>query len=245
MKKKELFAVTLLLVLMTIVAPLAVADNGENKKTTEVAKFEGIVKYYGSNTAYGWMLTVAKVNETAKSGALYSLENYTELPLPPINETYTYYLAILVESHIIQSDYSGYDFYIQGLWSAYEITWTFEDGMNYSWSITPIVENVTGELIVTGNWALFTIQIHGMETIGGTILSYFHHYCEVDCKMELLEVDVKCDCEINILDLIPVAKACGSVPGIQGFSFALDLNFDLQINVLDLIEISKHLGEQY
>ena len=250
MKREKLLAATFLLVLMTMAAaPLAVAHDEEGTgKETEIVKFAGNVQSYGETPAYGWMLTIAKVNETAKSGAFYSLENYTEPPLPPINNTYTYtfYLAILVNSSIVQSNYSGYDFYIQGLWSAYEVTWTFYDmPLNYSWSITPIVENVTGELTVTGNWTLFAIQIYSMDTISGTIISHFHHYCGIDCGMELPEVDVKCDREINVLDLIPVAKACGSVPGMQEFNFTLDLNFDLQINVLDLIEISKHLGEQY
>jgi parallel beta-helix repeat protein len=54
--------------------------------------------------------------------------------------------------------------------------------------------------------------------------------------------DVNYDGEVNVLDLIVVATALGTLPSETGWNHRADVKEDNEINVLDLILVAVHLG---
>ena len=236
-------AVMLLMALSLASASVA----AENQITSLV--FFGLVNSYGEQYAWGWLHGCSKVGEWAKVTAIFHPEqSMPGSPLTPgLNESYSFYLVRLTpnKTAIAELNYSDgiitYDFYTEGLWDIYNVTFTyFED--NCTKEILTVSENVTGKFYIFDGWTMFEIQIEGMDPITGNIVGY------IICNVALPEgeeegvADVNLDGSVNVLDLIKVGRACGTAPGLIGYSLQLDVNQDLEVNVLDLIAVATNLG---
>jgi nitrous oxidase accessory protein NosD len=57
--------------------------------------------------------------------------------------------------------------------------------------------------------------------------------------------DLNQDGTINIIDLVKIALAYGSVPGMPIWNPYVDLNQDSTINILDLVAVAVHFGQQW
>jgi parallel beta-helix repeat protein len=57
--------------------------------------------------------------------------------------------------------------------------------------------------------------------------------------------DVNQDGRINVLDIVKVALAFGSVPGMSNWNPYVDINQDLKINILDLVAVAINFGKQW
>ncbi len=57
--------------------------------------------------------------------------------------------------------------------------------------------------------------------------------------------DVTFDGEIDIYDLVHMAKAYGNTPGIGSYYFEIDLDANYVIDIYDLTTLAANLGETY
>ncbi len=57
--------------------------------------------------------------------------------------------------------------------------------------------------------------------------------------------DINHDGMIDVFDLVGIALAYGSVPGMPNWNTYVDLNQDNEINMLDLVMVAIHFGEQW
>lgn len=141
-----------------------------------------------------------------------------------------------------EDKYSGYDFYISGLWDAINVTFVYYpngegefDGENYNCTMEPVVSNATGELRVFEGWTKFALSITGLDLVSGSV----HHRFVGTMDVEIGDVDE--DGAVNIEDLVHVAHAYGGKPGIGNYGFEMDFNFDFQIDVGDLATVAAEI----
>jgi len=253
MKKvgKELLLVLLITALATIPAStFALPSTDPELVTPTYVMMQGLVTTYGSEpTAYGWCTTRALIGEWAKVNVFW----IPATPLPPQGEpstenfTYSFYMARL-DNGTAELNYDIYDLYISGLWDVYNVTFGYYGELRNS-SITPLEQDVPGELFVTGNWTDLTIQIEGFDLLTGIVV--FH----VERPMPIPPGDVSGDpsegmlgvpdCKIDIWDLVHTAKAYDSTPGIMNYDFSLDFNLDFKIDIYDLTTIAVNIGLKY
>jgi len=229
---------------------LARGDDSFTAEKTYV-RMCGLIDHWGLNSTFGWMGAHAKmqnINGTLSSSAQVHAVWTTSPPKPhegATNFTYSFYAAKLVNSSMIALNYSTYDFYISGFWDVYNITFVYYhrneqgefDGEDFNVTIEPVVSDATGELRVFGNWTKFEIDIAGIDLLSGEVLYYCIRHMEIEMG------DVNGDGEVNIHDLVSVAHAYGSKPGIGGYGFDLDFNFDFNIDIGDLTTVAANIEE--
>jgi len=159
--------------------------------------------------------------------------------LPATYFEYAFYAARLVNTSIVELNYSGNDFYISGLWDVYNITWAYSDEDNFNMTVKPVVVNGTGEFNVTNSWKDFTLDITGVELVSGKVVFLCYR------SFVIPPGDVNDDYVVDIFDLVHIGKRYGTTPGIAEFDFDLDFNDDSEIDVYDLTTIGANLGEEY
>lgn len=212
---------------------------------------QGMISSYGGlPVAYGWCGAYAKVGEGqfAQVHAFWiPLDLMPPLEEPSMNFTYTFYAARLVNASVVELNYTEViDFYISGIWDVNKFTFEYVDG-NFTMTMEVIVDDAAGDLSVTGNWTDFTIDITGIDIIGGAVMFYYITSAEPipigDVTGPIGEID---HC-VDIFDLVHVAKAYGSMPGMPevNFDFSIDFNFDFTVDIYDLTTIAVNIGESY
>jgi hypothetical protein len=110
-----------------------------------------------------------------------------------------------------------------------------------------LVDDGLGTLSVTNNWTDFTVNVQGIELIRGSVVFYAESSIEIPIGDVFGEGQLP-DGEINIWDLVHIAKAYGSTPGNQfvpNYDFSLDFNFDFIIDIYDLTTIAVNIGKSY
>jgi len=239
----SVLAMTLALMIPTFAQP-AFAQPAE----TWVMMHGMINSYGGVPATYGMTWAYAKIGEWANAYAF-----WIPLSLGPtfgglnITFTYSFYAARLVNASVVELNYTGYDFYISGIWDVNKLTFEYING-NFSKTIEVVVDDAPGELSVTSNWQVFTISITGIELLSGTVM--FYHVTSVgpipigDITGPIGQIDHR----VDIYDLVEVAQAYGSTPGnpsMPGFDFSIDLNFDFTVDIYDLTTLAANLGEEY
>ena len=89
------------------------------------------------------------------------------------------------------------------------------------------------------------MSLAGFEDVNGIIVT--SHIS----TMRVLEGDVNFDNQVNIYDLVHVAKHIGSTPGcvngkinmnLEDFE-SVDLNFDFHVDIYDLVTVATEIGE--
>jgi len=208
----------------------------------------GYINSYGDLPAFGWCGVYAKIGEWAQAFAAWMPGTPTIPETSP--ETINFYAARLVNTTLVELNYSGADLYIEGLWNVYNVTFIYEPGVvpgNYTFKVELLVDHGEGNLRVTDNWKNFAITITGIDEIKGTVI----HYCVR--QVEVIPMgDVSSssgpgipDYKVDIWDLVHAAKAYGSTPVMMNLDFSMDFNFDFKIDIYDLTTIAVNIGESY
>ncbi len=230
--KRHMFAVVLLMTLAMALIP-ALAQSATEPTFVAVL---GRVESYGGEPGCGYLGAFAEVGEWAEVGLFWTLEP-VHIAVIPYN--YSFYAARLVSTTTVELNYSGSDFYVSGLWDVYNVTFYYDkDG--YRWEFKVIIDDGSGELNVIDDWRAFTVDIDGIPQVAGIVLRY--------CIRTIKPIpigDVTFDGEIDIYDLVRVAKAYGNTPGIGNYYFEVDLDANYVIDIYDLTTLAANLGETY
>ncbi|NIP67078.1 hypothetical protein GWN63_06070, partial [Candidatus Bathyarchaeota archaeon] len=212
--KKEIFAVLLLMTLTLAVPSLAGAE------TPTWVMIQGqITDYGGTPVAYGYCGAHAKIGDFAKVHAFW----IPTIPTIPSGEpttenfTYSFYMAKMDNGTAEMPE--GMDLYMEGLWDVFNVTFGYYGEIQNS-TTDPMALEVYGNMTVYNNWTDFTINIEGFETLSGTVL--FKVIKDIEIPMgdvagppDGVPPEVpEPDCEVNIHDLVAVAQAYDSTPGL-------------------------------
>jgi hypothetical protein len=205
----------------------------------------GPVTQYGLNASRGWLNAHAKISPEENL----TMAHVFWMPMPPLEEnengnfTYSFYHAKLINTTMVALNYSGNDFYVSGLWTVYNVTFTYHDFQGeeeYQEDILYVVQNRTGELKVYGNWMNFTISIEGFDDIIGLVKHFGVH------PRACLEGDINGDGKVDIYDLVHVAKYIGCTPktptDLEGIEQA-DVNHDTHVDIYDLVTVATEIGQ--
>lgn len=242
--KKPVFVAFLLMTLAMTLIPTSAQSATE---PTFVAMM-GRVESYGGKPAYGYIGAFAEVNKSAKVGLFWTLQP-VHIAVIPYN--YTFHAARLVSTEMVELNYSDSDFYVSGLWDVYNVTFCYKKDGNFTLIVELWVDDGFGELNVLDNWKTFTVDIKGIQEVAGIVL----RYCVRPIK-PIPRGDVTGpyapgvpDGEIDIYDLVHVAKAYGNTPGIGNYYFEVDLtaltDYDFKVDLCDLTTVAANLGESY
>jgi hypothetical protein len=216
----------------------------------------GPVTKYGSENATGWISAdgmITNVTQLAKVHVFW-------MPTPKIapgptpkstNFTYSFYHASLINASIVAVNYIGYDFYVYGWWTVYNVTFTYygQQFCQYKESATVVAQNVTGNLAVSS--LNFTVSIAGFNEVKGSIwrLDIYHRIIpEWNLEGDVTGPNGLPQGKVDIYDLVAIARRIGDTPGCGQGSFNLqeveqyDVNFDCQINIYTLVTIASEIG---
>lgn len=185
-----------------------------------------------------WNITRPSCNETRPGPC-----NETR---PVANFTFSFYAVRLINSSVITLNTSAVapnNLYISGLWDVLNVTFVHYlnrlgvfDGDDYNETIRPVVFNATGELRVFSDWTKFELSIKGLELVSGSVQHYFVGIWEI------MIGDVDGDGKVDIKDLVHIAHAYGTKPGIGRYGFDVDLNFDFQVDIGDLTTAAAQIN---
>jgi hypothetical protein len=226
----------------------------------------GQVTKYGNENATGWLNAQAMITNVTQVANVHVLW----MPMPrfvsPLgcgvtswnrnNLTYTYsfYAASLIKTTIAALNYTGYDFYVNGTWTVYNVTFTYSRSFDqskdtYSTSfdqckenVTVVKQNATGALEVSGGWKNFTVSITGFNDVKGLVTR------AVISHKRILVGDFTGQGYVNILDLVAVARHIGETPGLEQGSCNLqqveqyDVNFDFHVDIYSLVTVANEIG---
>ena len=240
--KKAIFVNALLMTLM-----LTIPTRVQPATESTWVMMHGRVERYGTDFAWGHCGVMAEVGKWAEVCAAWVLSK------PCITVIFNFYAARLTNTTLVELNYSGADLYISGLWNVYNVTFIYEPHVpgtpeNYTLTIELLVDHGEGTMVVTGNWAAFTIAIRGTDEVVGTVKRWSIR------PREPIPIGDVCgpagdaeDGRINIWDLVHTAKAYGSTPGMPGmcYDFSMDFNFDFKIDIYDLTTVAANLGKEY
>jgi len=150
----------------------------------------------------------------------------------------------------VELNFEGNDLYVEGFWNVYNITFNyFDDELTYNRTL--IVDGGYGQLNVTlgSDEGKFTLTIEGIQEVSGDVVFYHVKYCRPfdhgSYRFGIPMTDLNGNWEVDIHDLIHVAKSYGSMAGKPRYGFDLDFNLDFAVNILDLYTIAKDYGQEY
>jgi len=214
---------------------------------------KGLITSYGGEGAIGGIMAHARVADEEEDLAWVHGFLTQQTPVTDISEEYTFsFIAFrLVNTTEVALNQDGHDLYISGLWSAFNITWTYYDH-NWTRTIEQICEKEFGELNVNlETTGTFTLQIddEDLELIEGVVIFYHIRYGGfIEPRLfQMARVNADCngDWKVNIIDITKMAKSYGATLGRPGYDFFLDVNFDYEINILDLASTAQTFGQKY
>jgi hypothetical protein len=211
----------------------------------------GRVTQWGMSPAFGWLCAHAKMvnvtdvsREWAAVRAIWTLHEPMVSTHPPTeNFTISFFITKLVNTTMVELNYSGYDFYVSGLWNVYNITLAYYvDGsgnlLSFEMSIEALVIEGEGELCVLNDWDDFQVNIDGIDMLSGKVIMYAVGHWEI----KIFDVyDGDGQHKVNIHDLVRVARRYGSMPGLGDYDFEMDFNFDFKIDVGDLTTLAANI----
>jgi len=211
-------------------------------------RVRGIITQWGATPVFGWIAANAiKVNLNGtyhKWAGVHAMWSYDKPRLncsrpPTENFTFSFYTARLIKSSVVRLNYSGYDFYISGYWNVVNITtsvYVNENGelINVTRVFEPILTNATGELRVFSHWKLFELDIDGIDLLSGFVTMWRITYLEIRI------CDINDDDKVDIIDIVRVAKAYRTVPGMPGYNVEMDFNLDCRIDIGDLTTLAAN-----
>ena len=242
----------------------------------EYIQLVGHVRNFGNASAFGWLSANAKISTNSTTGQTENEANaraaweplsptimplWNFLPNATGNFTYSFYAARLINTTLVALNYSGYDVYIAGLWTVLNVTFTYsgENWANFTESETCVAQNVTGELMVNGNWSSggltawpcrtnagnFTLSLAGFDDVTGSVVGFVLH------ARAILDGDVLGHGTVDIYDLVYIARYIGCTPGsprlggLQSFEGVekADLSGDFHVDIYDLVTAASQIGQ--
>jgi hypothetical protein len=255
--RKSIAAIILAMLAIFSFAPnLATADTEIQKLAIHL---RGIIMQWGENPAFGWVEAHAvKLNlngtyhEWALVHAMWSLDkpklNCTKPPTE--NVTFSFYVAHIVpHTEMIRFNYSGYIFYISGLWNVAKITTSiYVDGSGEIINVTkvfePILTNATGEFRMLPHPPMmpapFELAIDGIPMLKGIVIFWRIAYVEIKI-CDITGDNGEPDGKVDIVDLVRVAKAYKAVPGTPKYSLEVDFDFNYEIGTGDLTTVGANI----
>lgn len=218
-------------------------------------RMRGIIKQWDSDPVFGFVEAHAGMvdkngtyREWARVHAIWSNEthrlNCTGIRPPPENFTLTHYSARLVNLTDVAFNYSGYDFYISGLWNVIKITTTFtviqkEDktlNTNFNRTFESVAINASGELgVLLYPEFQFELNIKDVGKLTGAVIFWFIRHIEIKV------CDVDDDGKVDIIDLVRVARRYRTAPGMFNYDQKFDFNFDDVIDIGDLTTVAANI----
>jgi hypothetical protein len=216
----------------------------------------GPVTQYGNENATGWIDAQAMITNVTQLARVHVIwmptRSSTPGPTPKsTNFTYSFYHACLINASIVAVNYTGYEFYVYGLWTVYNVTFTYY-GQQFNQcreNVTVVRQNATGDLAVSG--VNFTVSISGFNDVKGLVwrLDIWHRTIpEWNLAGDVSGPNGQPDGVVNIYDLVAVARHIGETPGFGQGSCNLqqveqyDVNFDFQVNVYSLVTVASEIG---
>jgi len=209
----------------------------------------GWVTKYGNENATGWLnaqAIITNVTAVAKVHLAWMPKPIiTPGPTPKsTNFTYSFYAASLINTTTVAMNYTGFDFYVSGLWTVYNVTFTYS-GPSFRQckeNMTVAKQNATGTLEVSGGWKNFVVSITGFSDVNGLVQR------AIISHRRIMDGDFTGKGYVNIFDLVAVAKHMGDTPGMGQGLMGLqevetyDLNFNFQIDVYTLVTVANEIG---
>ncbi|MFB3889223.1 MAG: hypothetical protein ACE14S_07005 [Candidatus Bathyarchaeia archaeon] len=220
-------------------------------------RVNGIITQWGTTNVTGTLQAQTRTlvfnSTTTRQGstasAIWTLN--TTRPLSTVraktNFTYTFYTAKLVDTGVTQLNTGGYDFFLSGNWTVFQMTTAFTVVTNTAGDVVSfhhdqdgvaMATRAYGELRVTGNWTSFTLAITGINPLTGTLRgqriasSLFNSFKINDDSTNT----------VTPADLASVVKAYGSMPGWGNYDQRMDYNFDYKIDITDLATAAANVN---
>lgn len=226
----------------------------------ECIRVAGRVTAFGNSNASGVLNANAKISNSTGGNVSEAQVTWVPLsgPMPVIsplwvdhnatgNYTYSFYTATLINTTVVALNYTGYDFYVSGLWNVLNVTCSFSGTSyeNFKTATTYAKQNATGELEVSGNGKNFTLSIAGFNSVTGPVNRF------VTNAKTILEGDVLNHGIVDIFDLVYVARRIGETPGdpkFGGLSNFEDIekanvNGGFQVDIYDLVTVATEIGQ--
>ena len=224
--------------------------------STTWVMFHGEVREYGGSPAYGWCGVYAKIGEWAKAFIAWQPAVSHEMyEMVETFNVFSFYAAKLVNTTIVELNYSGADLYILGLWNVYNVTFTYEAADhipgNYNLTIDLLVDHGEGTLVVLDNWTIFKVNIAGIDEISGIVKRCHVKFVPIPLGDVCGPNCAPPDHRVDVWDLVHAAKAYGATPGMPGYEFdfcnhfSMDFNFNFEIDIYDLTTIAANIDETY
>lgn len=237
----------LLIVGLSFIPSVSIAEDSGVSQTW--VRMRGQITQWGSTPVFGWVNVHARAVDTnnvskdwAWIRAIWSDSgrhlNCTDLTTE--NITYSFFAACLTNSSLIEFDYSGYDFYIQGSWNVYNVTFEYYvneygDLLSYTLSIEAIATDADGELRVSNDWTDFEVNIDELDLLSGNVIMH------AVGQMEINICDINGDHNVGIADLARTAKSYGAMPGLGNYNHEMDFNLDYKIDIGDLTTVAANI----
>jgi hypothetical protein len=229
----------------------------------ECVQVAGRVTAFGNSNASGVLNANAKITNSTGENVSEAQVTWVPLsgPMPVIspwclagystgNYTYSFYSAVLINTTVVALNYSGYDFYVSGLWNVLNVTFSYSGTSyeNFKTTTSYARLNATGELEVDGstlNGKNFTLSITGFKNVTGSVERF------VTNAKTILVGDVLNHGVVDIFDLVYVARHMGETPGAPtcgGLANFEDVeracvSGDFQVSIYDLVTVATQMGQ--
>jgi hypothetical protein len=173
------------------------------------------------------------------------------------NFTYSFYAASLINASTVSLNRTGYDFYVNGTWAVYNVTFTYygQQFKQCKENVTVVAQKAIGDLAVPSAVSIaglnFTVSIAGFDEVKGSVwrLDIYHRVIpEWNLEGDITGPNGRPQGEVTFYDLVAVARHIGETPGCGQGSCSLqeveqyDVNFDFQVNVYSLVTVANEMG---
>jgi len=231
----------------------------------ECVQVAGRVTAFGSSNASGVLNANARITNTTGENMSEAQVTWIPLsgPLPVISPgwvnnhatgsyNYSFYSATLINTTIVALNYTGYDFYVSGLWDVLNVTFSYTGAsyQNFKTATSYVRQNATGTLEVYGSGPSltgknFTLSIAGFDNVTGPVDRFV-----INAKT-ILEGDVLNHGVVDIFDLVYVARRIGETPGdpksggLANFEEVQKacVTGDFQVSIYDLVTVATEIGQ--
>jgi hypothetical protein len=234
---------------------------GNSNRTSlqaSLVRLEGIATKFGTTNVTGTVLAQARtlvingtdIRQGSSATAIWTTN--TSRPINAIrakeNFTYSFYAARLVTPQIAGLNVDVNDFYLNGTWTVYNVTTTFNIntdasgnviGFNRNQNAVALATQKYGELTVTGNWATFTLSITGVEALTGSV-----HAQRITQRMfNPFIIGTGDSTAVTPSDVASIASAYGAMPGYGNYDQRMDYNFNYRIDICDLATAAANVNQ--
>ena len=148
----------------------------------------------------------------------------------------------MINASVVKLNYNASDFWVSGFWAVSNVT-----NPRDMKDMAKLLLGMTwapGEFSVKGNWAYFTLNIQGLESIKGNVTSHYVHGID-DVDAQSPHVDLNHDYKIDIKDIAAVAIGFGTFLGFERYEFYADFDYDLKTDIKDIAKCALIYGRTY